>query len=100
MSMDTAPENNLPATGLRLSGDAAREIAALRTSYAACERQVAELTDHNTELLGVLETVRAACAAGQQAARNAIGRNSPDSARWAGEAAAYAVIAEIVKPVA
>lgn len=92
MSMDTAPENNLPATGLRLGGDAAREIAALR-------RQVAELTDHNTELLGVLETVRAACAAGQQAARNAIGRNSPERARWAGEAAAYAEIAEIVKPV-
>ena len=104
MSMDQAPENNLPpptdaahhdpaaGTGLRLSGDAAREIAALR-------RQVAELTDHNTELLGVLERVRAWVHETERAARNRLAQGTPDSRYWQGQAEAAREAWQIVKPV-
>ena len=104
MSMNNAVENNLPphtdaahrdpaaGTGLRLNGDWTRERDALR-------KQVEECEDHNTELLAVLKAVRDACEAGELAAKNAIARNSPDSARWGGEQKAYAAIAAIVKPV-
>jgi hypothetical protein len=97
MSMGDAPENNLPATGLRLSGDAAREIAALRTSYAACERQVAELTDHNTELLGVLETVRAWCLANAKAARNRAAQTGDSD--WLIRQRVISEVWELVKPI-
>jgi hypothetical protein len=43
MSMDQAPENNLPPTGLRLAGDVARERDALRRQVAACERENSDL---------------------------------------------------------
>jgi hypothetical protein len=90
MSMGDAPENNLPATGLRLSGDAAREIAALR-------RQVAELTDHNTELLGVLERVRAWCLANAKAARNRAAQTGDSD--WLIRQRVISEVWELVKPI-
>ena len=102
MSMDQAPENNLPphtdaahrdpaaGTGLRLGGDWARERDALR-------RQVQECEDHNSELQAVLVRVRAACETGMTAARNRIAQGG-DVARWATKREVYAEIYEIVKP--
>ena len=92
MSMDTAPENNLPATGLRLSGDAAREIAALR-------RQVAEAEDHNSELLGVLSAVRTWADGAERAAINRLAQGTPDPRYWQGQLEAAKAVGQIVKPV-
>ena len=102
MSMDQAPENNLPpptdaahhdpaaGTGLRLSGDAAREIAALR-------RQVAELTDHNTELLALVTRVQTTCAAGMHEAYTRYAETgNPD---WLLQGRVLEAIWHLVKPV-
>ena len=82
-----------------LSGDAAREIAALRTSYAACERQVAELTDHNTELLGVLSAVRQWAATAHRAAINRLAQGSPDPRYWQGQLDAAQAVETLVKAI-
>ena len=92
MSMDTAPENNLPATGLRLGGDAAREIAALR-------RQVAEAEDHNSELLGVLSVVRQWAATAHRAAINRLAQGSPDPRYWQGQLDAAQAVEKLVKAI-
>ena len=91
MSMDTAPENNVPPeTGLRLGGDAARERDALR-------KQVAECEDHNTELLGVIEAVRAWCLANAKAARNRAAQTGDDD--WRVRQRVISEVWEFVKPV-
>jgi hypothetical protein len=104
MSMDQAPENNLPphtdaahhdpaaGTGLRLSGDAAREIAALR-------RQVAEAEDHNSELLGVLSAVRTWADGAERAAINRLAQGTPDPRYWQGQAEAAQAVGDLVKSV-
>ena len=92
MSMDTAPENNLPATGLRLGGDAAREIAALR-------RQVAEAEDHNSELLGVLSAVRQWADGAHRAAINRLAQGTPDPRYWQGQLDAAQAVGDLVKSV-
>ena len=92
MSMDTAPENNLPATGLRLGGDAAREIAAMR-------RQVAEAEDHNSELLGVLSAVRQWADGAHRAAINRLAQGSPDPRYWQGQLDAAQAVEKLVKAI-
>jgi len=116
MSMDQAPENNLPphtdaahrdpaaGTGLRLGGDWTRERDALRRQVAACERentdlkvQLAELESHNAELYGVIEVVREWCEANQRAARNrAAQTGDPD---WQIRQRVISEVWEIVKPI-
>src|SRR5690242_16449571 len=96
MSMDQAPENNLPphtdaahrdpaaGTGLRLGGDWARERDALRAQVAACEADntqlraaLARVTDqwqqaeaHLDDVNGDLARVRTWCAEQRQALRD------------------------------
>jgi hypothetical protein len=91
MSMDTAPENNLPETGLRLGGDAARERDALR-------RQIEECEDHNSELLGVLSAVRQWAATAHRAAINRLAQGSPDPRYWQGQLDAAQAVETLVKP--
>ena len=88
-----AIENELPPpTGLRLTGDAAREIAAL-------QRQVAEAEDHNTELAGVVAEVRVWAQAAERAAINRLAQGTPDPRYWQGQADAARAVWQIVKPV-
>jgi hypothetical protein len=104
MSMDQAPENNLPphhdpahhdpatGTGLRLGGDVAREIAALR-------KQVEECESHNTELQGVLAAVRTWAQDAQRAAINRLAQGSPDPRYWQCQLDAAKAVWALVKPV-
>lgn len=102
MSMDHAVENNLPphtdaphrdpaaGTGRRPGGDWTRERDALREQVRQCE-------DHNSELLGVIEAVRAWCVANQKAARNrAAQTGDPD---WSVRERVLSEVWNLVKPV-
>ena len=102
MSMDQAPENNLPphtdaahrdpaaGTGLRLGGDWARERDALR-------RQVAECEDHNTELQAVIAAVRAWCQENARAARNRAAQTGDGD--WQIRQRVISEVWELVKPI-
>ena len=91
-----AIENELPPHDIR---DAAHALEAARREIAALREQVRQCEDHNTELQAVIVRVRAACEAGQTAARNRIAQASPDALRWEGKRAAYAEVWELVKPI-
>ena len=91
-----AIENELPP---HFTADAAHALEAARLTIQAMQRQVAECEDHNSELQAVIVRVRAACEAGDRAARNRIAQASPDALRWEGTRAAYAEVWELVKPV-
>jgi hypothetical protein len=86
------PENELPpGTGLRLGGDVARTVTALRTQVEECE-------DHNTELQAVIAAVRMWATAAHKAAVNRLAQGSPDPRYWQGQLDAAAAVWEIVKP--
>ena len=68
------------------------EIVALR-------EQVRQLTDHNSELLGVLAAVRRWAEDGQRLADNRLAQGTMDPVRWQTQQRLCAVLWEIVKPV-
>lgn len=87
---DAAHRDPAAGTGLRLGGDAAREIAALR-------KQVQECEDHNTELQGVVAAVRQAAAAGQQGAKTRYAQTgNPD---WLLRGQVWDEVWALVKPI-
>jgi mannose/cellobiose epimerase-like protein (N-acyl-D-glucosamine 2-epimerase family) len=91
--MNQHPENHEPppSLGLRLAGDVAREIAALR-------KQVEECESHNTEVQGVVAQVRIWAQAAERAAITRLAQGTPDPRYWQGQADAAKAVWEIVKP--
>jgi len=103
MSMDQAPENNLPphtdaahrdpaaGTGLRLGGDAAREIAAYQEHIRQCE-------EDNTRLRALLDEVIRFCRAEQKAARISLAQGD-NVAHWTTRREQAQKILDILKPI-
>ena len=122
MSMDQAPENNLPphtdaahrdpaaGTGLRLGGDWARERAAYQAHIAACEQENTELKAklaqvheqwqqaeaHNNDVNADLARVRAWCQENARAARNRAAQTGDGD--WLIRERVISEVWELVKP--
>ena len=88
-----AIENELP----HWTADAAHALEAARLTIQAMQRQVQECEDHNTELLGVIESVRAWCQANARAARNRAAQTGDDD--WRVRERVISEVWELVKPV-
>lgn len=111
MSMDHAMENNLPphtdaahhdpaaGTGLRLGGDAAREIAALRAELARVTEQWRQAEAHNNDVNADLAAVRRWAADVHKAAISRLAQGSPDPRYWQGQLDAVQAVEKIVKPI-
>ena len=67
------------------------------SEYERLRRQVAEAEDHNTELLGVIEAVRAWCQANARAARNRAAQTG--NGDWLIRQRVVSEVWELVKPV-
>ena len=89
-----AIENELPP---HFTADAAHALEAARLTIKAMQRQVQECEDHNTELLGVIEAVRAWCEANAKAARTRAAQTGDDD--WRVRQRVISEVWELVKPI-
>ncbi len=93
MSMDTAPENNVPPeTGLRSLAEVQAELARVTEQWQQAEA-------HNNDVCADLVAVRQWAATAHRAAINRLAQGSPDPRYWQGQLDAAQAVETLVKAI-